>query len=787
MRDYKITGPGLLLALTLSFGLTLRGQVVFPHDTRADSIQIEHYNIHLDVTDFSTFVLSGSADVIFQPLVNGITAIDLDLLGLGVDSVKDANGNLLSFNNQGLGFRTQLGNTYNIGDSTLITVYYHGDPVQDVSFGGFYYNASFAYNIGISLSDIPHNYGKTWFPCFDNFTTRTTFDLYVKTLPAHNAVCGGVYQSTTIHPDLTETHHWKISQTIPSYLVSAGVANYVFVVDSFTNYQNNYIPVWLGARPTDTANLNNSFVNLEAAFDIYESKWGPYRWDRVGYQLVPMTSGAMEHAMNIAYPIVCANGSLTYQSIMVHELSHHWWGNLVTCRTAEDMWINEGSAVYCEHVFTEQFTGRPQYDAEIRTDWKELIRLCHVDDAGYWPLSGVPQAHTYGSTTYTKGGLFLHTLRSYLGDSLFFTGLTQMLDDNKFSDIDAIEYRDDLSAITGFNLTNFFNDWIFQGGWPHVSIDSIDVTPSGPNYQVTLYLKQKLVGRSNYGTGIPMTVTFRDDNWNTYEQTIQSTGVNNNLTLTVPFLPTTAFLNRDEKITHAVTAAYATVTAPGTVAMDQGNMTLTVQSVTDSAYVVIEHHWAAPDPVLDWTKGYTISPQRFWRVDGIWPAGFSTNAKVVYNGKTSGTNSHLDHLLLTGVEDSIVLLYRPNRSVDWVEFSTYTKTMGSVTDKVGQINITNLQKGEYAIALKGQTIGLEENLNSLIKVYPNPTEGMITIESPKVFDYMVITNMEGQVIFQKWVSGSVTSLDTAGWTKGTYIISGFTANKRVFNKKIIVK
>ncbi len=780
----------VFILLGIALGRHANAQTVFPHDTRADSVDIKHYNLRLDIRDFSTHVLKGSADVIFKPLVNGINKIDLDLLGLTVDSVKDAGGALLTYSPHGLGFRTNLSSTYNIGDSTQITVFYHGVPVTDPTFGGFYWNTVYAFNIGISLDDIPHNYGKTWFPCYDNFTTRTTYDLYITTQAIHNAVCGGVFQSTVINADLSETHHWRINQTIPAYLPSVGVGNYVFVIDTFTNYLSNPIPVWLAALPGDTTDLSNSFVNLEAAFDIFESKWGPYFWDRVGYELESMNSGAMEHAMNIAFPAAAADGSLGWESVMAHELSHHWWGDLVTCRTAEDMWINEGTAVYSEHLFTEFFYGRPAYDAAIRTNWKDMIRTCHLParDSAYWPLSGMPLYHTYGYTTYTKGGVFYHNMRSYLGDSLFFGGLQQLLDDNKFSDIDAIEYRDDLSAITGYDMTNFFADWIFQGGWPHISIDSTNAVPSGPNYNVTVYLKQKLTGRTNYSTQVPMTITFRDDSWNTFEQTIYSSGSNNSVLVTVPFLPTVAMLNRDEKITHAVTASYAKPTATGSLPMSQANMTLNVQTITDSAYVFVEHHWAAPDPVMDWTKGYTISTQRFWNVGGIWPAGFTTNATLTYNGRTNfSATSHLDHFLITGTEDSLILLYRPDRSTDWVEFSSYTKTMGSVTDKQGTINITNLQKGEYTLALKGQTIGIQEQNSSKIKVYPNPTEGVLTIESPALFDYLAITNMQGQIILQKWVSGTTTTLDTMGWPKGTYVLSGFTQNKRVFNKKVVVK
>lgn len=784
----RLTQRLLLSVCTCLLIVQASAQTAFPYDTRSDSIDIRHYTIRLDTRDFTTFVLKGETQVIFKPLVNGITEIRLDLLGLGVDSVKGPTGNLLSFSTVPLGFKAQLGATFNTGDSTAISVFYHGNPVQDPTFGGFYFNSAYAYNVGISLEDIPHNYGKTWFPCFDNFTTRSTYDLYVTTLPNHDAACGGVYQNTTINTDLSETHYWKVFQTIPSYLASAAVSNYVFVNKTFTNYQNDPIPVKLAAHASDTVHLNSSFANLESAFDIFESKWGPYRWDRVGYVLVPMTAGAMEHAMNIAFPQAAVDGTLAWQSVMAHELSHHWWGDLVTCRTAEDMWINEGSAAYCEWLFSENFASRATYEASVRAAHKDLLRTCHVKDSGYWALSGVPQNFTYGTTTYTKGADMIHTMRGYLGDSLFFHGLAELLGQNKFSDIDAIEYRDDLSAITGVNMNNYFADWIFQGGWPHVSIDSFTVAPAGSDYNVTLHLKQKLVGRSNYGTQIPMTLTLRDAGWNTFEQTIHSTGMTNTVTVTVPFVPTTAFLNRDELISHAVTASYATIDHTGSFSMSNANLTLQVQSVTDSVYMVVEHNWAAPDATWDGVHDYTISPQRYWRLDGIWNSGFNTSATFRYSGQTVGGNGWLDHLLITGAEDSVILLYRPDRSMAWTEYPTYTKAMGSLTDKTGTMTATDIQKGEYTFGLKGQHLGIDEKTGSVnVLIYPNPTDGIVTVKTTVPIDHLTVISADGKIVAQKTVSGTANELDTHGWPKGNYRISGSDHGKPVFQSAVVVR
>lgn len=776
-----------LVLLTLITSGQLMAQP-YAYDTRSDSIAIAHYDIRLDLRDFTTFILHGHTSVGFEPLVNNIQEISLDLMGLTVDSVQDVNGNNLTFTTYTNGFTVDLGATYNSGDSTGIEVFYHGNPVEDATFGGFYYNSTYAYNIGVSLSDIPHNYGKTWFPCFDNFITRSTYDLYVQTNANHTASCGGVHISTTVNPDLSETHHWRISQTIPTYLASVAVANYVFVNTTFTDYQNNTVPVALAAFATDTTDLNNSFANLEEAFDIYEATWGPYHWDRVGYVLVPMTSGAMEHAMNIAYPLVAANGGLTYESIMAHELSHHWWGNLVTCRTAEDMWINEGSAVYCEYVFLEQATNRAAYENKVRSEHKELLRTCHHDDNGYWPISGIPQEYTYSATTYTKGADIIHTLRAYLGDSLFFSGLRAFLDQNKFTDVDAIEYRDEVSAITGVNLTNFFNDWVFQGGWPHVSIDSLTVTPAGQNYTVEVHLRQKLAGRNNYSTGIPMTLTLRDDNWNTYEQQVSSSGQTNTVTLTVPFAPTFGYLNRDELISHAVTASYKTVTGTGNSTLSHANFILQVQETgADSSFVVVEHNWVAPDPVIDWSTAYIISPQRYWRVDGIWADGFNANATLRYSGQISGGNAWLDDQLITGTEDSVILLYRPDCSYDWIEFPTYTKSMGNVSDKIGTVNVTNLLKGEYTFAIQGPNAGLSTASENKAVIFPNPSNGDVTITSALPADKLILTDMKGRLVAQKNTTGTDHHWNIDQLASGTYLLSAYSQSALQYRQQLIIR
>lgn len=701
--------------------------LTYPYDTRTDSIEVLHYEIRLDISDFTNKTIQGYTTLQVKSKINGLTELVLDLKGLTVDSVK-LGSTLCTFTRTGEKMNIQLGSTFQTDDEFFVTVYYRGVPYFDNDFGGFYFSGNYAYNVGVSLGEIPHNYGRVWFPCLDNFITRSTYSLYITTTNNRKAICGGILQDTTNAGSGKTTWHWEITKKIPTYLVSVAVADYELLQTSYTSINTNQIPVMLAARAADTTKLKNSFINLDEAFHIFEEKFGPYQWDRVGYALVPMTAGAMEHAMNIAYPVVLVNNTLTYQDVMAHELSHHWWGNLVTCRTAEDMWINEGSAVYCEYLFNENLYGLSNYKTLVRNAHKKNLHLAHIEDQGYWPISGIPQEFTYGYTTYSKGADILHTLRGYLGDSLFFIGLNSILQHFAYQDIDAWEYRDEISNVTGYNVNHFFEDWVFQGGWPWFGIDSIHIQGTTPPYPVNVYARQKLTGRANFSNQVPIEYRFYDAGWNKHTVKVEYTGQQDTFELLLPFSPVFVEVDPEEKISHAVTAETKVIKTTGVNNLPHTNLNVNVISITDSVLLRVEQHWTAADQAyVPAGSGWLVNPQRYWKIDGIWSSGFVANGTFTYNGKTSGNNAFLDHLLIGPTEDSLILVYRPHSGATWQEWPNYIKNTGSTTDKVGTITIQNIQKGEYALAYKGLTFGMEESSYQPFKVYPNPSSGSWTI------------------------------------------------------------
>ena len=765
------------------------------HNLRSDTLDVLNYKIELDFTLASTQQISGSCQVKFQSKMNGITSISLDLLQMNIDSItQGSTTNSFSYNDTLLVVTLQT--PMSINDVDSVTVYYNGSPQGDPSnWGGFYFQGNYSYNLGVGFGADPHNYGRVWHPCFDNFVERATYDISLTTIPTHRGYANGLIVNE-VDNGVSYTINWSLSQEIPTYLACVAVSNYTHVNQSYPSaLQGLNIPVQLISVPADTNNFKASFANLFGAMDAFENNYGPYLWDKVGFHLVPFSSGAMEHATSIAYPQVTANGSLAYETLMAHELSHHWWGDLVTCRTAEDMWINEGMASYSERIFLENIYGHNTYINDIKSNHRDVLLNAHIRDSGYYALHGVPHNITYGDHSYNKGADVAHTMRAYMGDTEFFNGLQSFLNTYQFQDVDAFDFRDHLTAHTSVDMTDFFNGWVLNPGFPAFIIDSFNVSPIGGTFDVSLFVHQKLKGTNQYFANVPMEVTFMDNNWNSYTTQVILDGEFTQTSINVSFAPTMVYFNDQNKISQAVTGENQLVTANGTKDLSFPLFRFVTTNVgVDSSLVRAEHYWVAPDgfkePVNEWS--YYISEERFWKVDGIFSNGFEANGRVFFNARTN-VGGNLDNQLVGQPgfhEDSIRLLFRVNASAEWEEVPNITiANLGSATDGYGYVNFDILKKGEYTLGWRKSPVNVKEQERKItLKTYPNPAEDWISIEVelPYGNDRMVnIIDISGKLVYSKpfWSH----QINVSQFSSGSYFITILENGKQLAESSFIKK
>ncbi len=726
--------------------------------SRSDTLDILHTHVNLDFTDFGSQILDAEADLLIKVKVDGLLNVDLDLLGLTVNSVsKDGQELTYTHNNELLSI--DLESEANTNDEFELHIDYSGFAQMDNSnWGGFYWTNNYAYNLGVGFDANPHSFGRSWFPCIDNFVERCTFSFNVTTRAPKIAVANGIpeYYGQTDEEGIS-SNYWEIENEIPSYLASIAVGDYEIQISQYTSITDQEVPVYLIAPQNNLGQVNASFINLQSAFDSYEEFYGKYEWSKVGYVFVPFNSGAMEHATNITYPLSFADGGLSSETTMAHELAHHWWGDLVTCSTAEDMWINEGMASYSEALFTEQLYGDDAYYDWITDNHRNIVTNAHRRDSGYLPVSGIGHEDTYGMHVYNKGASVGHNLRTYMGNEAFKNACIGFMADYSFQDVSSEDMKSNFQTYTSENLTAFFDDWVYNPGFTDFSIENVAVTEiPDSQFEIDLTISQRLHEAPSYFSNMPVLLTLISESNQEQESIIYISGSETNTTVTSDFNPKHVILNRDYGITAGILAEEKIISEVGADNFSYSEFRSDIDEMNDgdSVWMRVECHLTGPHEVQPLPE-YTISTDRFWRIRGDFPEQLVASGRIMLQGgQTSSYDFDKDFFESIDTdlfdEEDIKLLYRENAQSQWTEHESYEiSSQGNTTDFSGRVDFQNLRAGDYVWAFRTGETNIDEIADLSIQVFPNPVEDLIHLKqaSHKMTQYAIF-DMSGKLLQQ---------------------------------------
>jgi len=535
------------------FLITLFSVLTLFASNHRDSINIIHYKINLSEVDFSSKQIKANTIVSLIPNFDNTKTLKLDLIGLKVAEIIATNTKLKSWSQNDSLIILNFENNIDKKDTVFVSIFYSGSPKKDAYWGGFYFSSKDAFNMGVGMASVPHSFGRVWFPCNDNFTDKATYEYFISVDEKYTAVCGGLLQNVkTSSKDNKKinTFYWKQNKAIPTYLASVNISEYGIIKDIYNGLQNNF-PVEVYAYKNNVENTEKTIVNLKKAVRIFENLFGPYSWDKIGYSQVSFKSGAMEHAENIAMASYAFNGTLKNETLLYHELAHSWFGNLVTCKTAGDMWLNEGWASYSEALFLENMYGNKKFIDYNRKRHQLVILMAHNIDKGYRSLAYMDLDYTYGTTVYKKGADVVHTLRYYLGDSLFFSAVKFYLKKYAFSTASSEDLKNTFSQHTGVNLTDFFDFWVYSSGFPFFEITNWKTNNNGSNYIVTVDISQRVIGGNKLANSNRVEIFFMDSDFNTVKRIFTFSGKSASQSFSVPFKPVLVMTDLYERIADA--------------------------------------------------------------------------------------------------------------------------------------------------------------------------------------------------------------------------------------------
>ena len=746
----------LFVAMTLALGCGVaQGQV-------ADSVDAVDYDISLDLSGNN--LLRGYANVTLS-LLHPCQSVGLRLLGT-VDSVR-VDGMMLS---AGSGLETLPTAGKGVGEPFHVEVWYHtGSNVESGGWGGFHFESTQSYNLGVGFNADPHVMGRAMFPCRDNFTDKATYTLRVTTRAGWTAECGGVRQSVAVDSLGREHSVWRIGLPTPTYLVSASQAAWVRIHDTVESIYGSY-PLTIGYRQRVEANVRSAFAELDSVVPMYERCFGPYRWGRIGY--IATSKGSMEHVNNIALDhAFIASTSERAQSTIAHELGHAWFGNLLTCEEEGDMWINEGGASFCSEVAMEAVRGRRASDDYYQRNLEQVLRTTHLTDGSYRALHGMPHSITYGSTTYDKGWMVWHSLRGYLGEDRFYSALRTLMERCAFGNIDAYRLRDSLSLYSGVDLTDFFDFHVFSPGFVDyhaelvaeedgtaviVGVQGVGTTqpPASHRVPLTFYAYS--------ADGVLDSVT-RWVAFDGQEARIAATE------LTLPFAPLFCMVDAGHELSDAATVAmYHNRGYEDLLTKDLVHLRLRSQSEFD---IRVEHHMAPAPGVMP--EGVVRRSGRYWMVRGAWSTADSVELgfRYVRTGDASNLYANLDRGFYNRAAtlDSLGLFYRCGNGCPW----TLVSRQRSGEANSGWLMGEALLPGEYTLAVVDfENLGICNPAVASGQLFPNPlVQGQpLTVEAATDEPFTVtIVDTGGRQVWQKTACHNGQPLHPA-LPKGTYFV-----------------
>lgn len=427
-----------------------RGDYAVPQTAK-----VQHLKAHWQISPPSRFI-EGSVHYQLSALVSDSLQLALSSR-FQMDSIKINNVNApFQFVNNIL--KVSLLNS-NGGIDTL-SIHYRGEPEAN--------SYSFVSDL---FQDIPlvwtlsQPYGASdWWPNFQNLIEKIdSIDVYIQVPTDYTAISNGLLQSNESQQN-TRIFHWKHSYPIPSYLIGLAVSKYEVVKQKSVLSNGDSLLIEDYLLPDDSAQIVDNVSRILPILKYFDSLLITYPFAREKYGHAQFTrNGGMEHTT-----ISFINNY--HSELLAHELAHHWFGNYITCSSWQDIWLNEGFATYLAGRSYAYLFGDSLY-----THWRKTTkeRVCSKPDGSVFVYDTSEVKRIFDARlSYNKGAFALVMLEYELGEEMFLSLLRNYLNDPllAYSFASTAHFKQHAETISGKNLDTFFNQWIYNEGYPQVSL-----------------------------------------------------------------------------------------------------------------------------------------------------------------------------------------------------------------------------------------------------------------------------------------------------------------------------
>ncbi len=441
-----------------------------PHYNPDRPGQVEH--IFLDLClDIPRQSYHGTCSIRLLPIRNGIDRLTLDAVNLNIQSVK-VDDIAQDFDYNGEQLTIQLSQPTQIGKHLLIAIAYSVEKPQR----GIYFiqpDKHYPNKPTQVWTQGEDEDSRFWFPCFDYPGQLSTSEIRVRVPKDLIAISNGELIDTQKDGD-EKIYHWSQQQIHPTYLMTLAVGDFAEIRDE---WQGKPVTYYVEKGRKDDA--KRSMGKTPRMMEFLSEKYG-YAYAFPKYAQVCVDDfifGGMENTSTTLLTDRClideraALDNRGTESLVVHELAHQWFGDLLVIKHWSHAWIKEGMASYSEVMWTEH-----EYGDQEAAYYRLLEARSYLsEDSSRYRRPMVTHVYReaielYDRHIYEKGSCVYHMIRAELGEELFWPAIHTFVQDHAHKTVETVDLLRAIEKATGRNLTYLFDQYVYRGGHPDFKV-----------------------------------------------------------------------------------------------------------------------------------------------------------------------------------------------------------------------------------------------------------------------------------------------------------------------------
>jgi aminopeptidase N len=440
-----------------------------PHYNPDRPGQVNHIFLDLAI-DIPNKSFQGTCTITLTPVREGINQLTLDAIDLQIDSVLvDRVSQPFDYDRKQLIVR--LLNPTEDKPIQIAIAYHVKNPQRGLYFiSGDEHYPNKPTQVWTQGEDEDSRF---WFPCFDYPGQLATSEIRVRIPKKFLAISNGELISTEeVGED--KIYHWSQKQIHPTYLMTLAVGDFAEMKDQW-----NDIPVTYYVEKGREADGLRSMGKTPRAIAFFSEKFGyPYPYPKYAQVCVDdFIFGGMENTSTTLLTDRCllderaAIDNRNAESLVVHELAHQWFGDLIVIKHWSHAWIKEGMATYSEVLWTEYEYGKDDAAYYLLGEARNYID----EDSSRYRRPIVTHVYReaielYDRHLYEKGACVYHMIRTILGDKLFEKAIHTFVQENAHKTVETVDLLRAIEKATGYNLMFLFDQYVFRGGHPEYKV-----------------------------------------------------------------------------------------------------------------------------------------------------------------------------------------------------------------------------------------------------------------------------------------------------------------------------